>query len=257
MGTAIRVSIPDSVGVAVQQLSLSISASQPLAAAANPSDTASTPSLTGTASLSGVVRGVGGLPLADAQLRVRGVAPVARSDTRGGYSLDGLPSGTQVLEVRRIGYLLGEVPVELRAGQTQSQDVRLQRIVTLDSIRVLAQRSRYREFEDHRKRHGFGKFLNEVEIERRHAFETSDLLRMIPGFRVVGYGIDAQVVTTRGVTSMSGPCEVNVVLDGMQHQDINLIHPTSIAGIEAYPAGMLGPMEYDGRCGLIVIWSKR
>ena len=55
----------------------------------------------------------------------------------------------------------------LRSERSVTQDVRLQRIVTLDSVLVLARRSRYREFEEHRKRSGFGTFLTEEDIERR------------------------------------------------------------------------------------------
>lgn len=47
------------------------------------------------------------------------------------------------------------------------------------------------------------------------------------------------------------------MIDGMQHQDINLIHPTSIGAIEIYRAGQPAPVQYDSRCGVIVIWSKR
>jgi hypothetical protein len=207
--------------------------------------------------VSGVVRGVGGLPVAEAQLRVLGAAGVAVSDFRGRFTLGDLPSGTQVLEVRRIGYLLTQQPVELRSGRPVTQDVRLQRIVTLDSIRVLARRSRYREFEEHRKSGGFGTFLTEEDIERRRPFESSDLFRMIPGFRVSGYGLDAQVLSSRGVSSMSGPCRVNIVIDGMSNQDINLIHPSSIGAMEVYRPGQPAPVQYDSRCGAIVVWSKR
>ena len=122
---------------------------------------------------------------------------------------------------------------------------------------VLARRSRYREFEEHRKRSGFGTFLTEEDIERRHPFESSDLFRMIPGFRVSGYGLDAQVQSSRGVTSIMGPCSVNIVIDGMAGQDINLIHPSSIGAMEVYRAGQPAPVQYDSRCGVIVIWSKR
>lgn len=254
-GTEIRLLVPDSTGVVVRHLSLSQAASRPVAAPGAVPDTAPTP-LRGTASVSGVVRGVGGLPLADAQVRLLGARGVVVSDPRGRFSLGDLPSGTQVLEVRRIGYLLAQQPVELRSGRSVTQDVRLQRIVTLDSVLVLARRSRYREFEEHRKNSGFGTFLTEADIERRRPFESSDLFRMIPGFRVSGYGLDAQVLSSRGVASMTGPCRVNIVIDGMANQDINLIHPSSIGAMEAYRPGQPAPAQYDSRCGVIVVWSK-
>jgi hypothetical protein len=255
-GTEIRLLVPDSAGVVVRHLSLSAASARPIADSAVAADSAPS-SLTGTAAVSGVIRGVGGLPLADAQVRLLGARGMVVSDPRGRFALGDLPSGTQVLEVRRIGYLLVQQPVELRSGRTVTQDVRLQRIVTLDSIRVLAQRSRYREFEDRRKRSGFGTFFTEGDIEQRRAFESSDLLRMMPGFRVSGYGLDARVTSSRGVTSLTGPCAVNIVIDGMQGQDINLIHPSSIGAMEIYRVGQPAPVQYDSRCGLIVIWSRR
>jgi hypothetical protein len=256
-GSSLRLLVPDSAGVVVRTLSISPGSAQPVVAAGTPPDSAPAPLLRGTASVTGVVRGLVGIPLAEAQVRVVGAAASASTDARGSFTLGDLPAGSQVLEVRRIGYLLAEQPVELRAGRTLSQDVRLQRIVTLDSMRVLAQRSRYREFEEHRRRNGFGRFLDADQIADRNPFQMSDLMRYIPGFRVSGFGLDAKVTSARGVTSLGGRCEVNIVMDGMQHQEINLIHPSSVAGIEAYPAGGPVPPQYDGRCGVIVIWPKR
>jgi hypothetical protein len=46
--------------------------------------------------------------------------------------------GTQMLEVRRVGYAIAERPVELRADTAITADVRLQRVVSLDSMRVVA-----------------------------------------------------------------------------------------------------------------------
>jgi iron complex outermembrane receptor protein len=257
VGSDLRILVPDSAGVRVHHLSLSLTASRALAADGVAADTTTPPPLTGTAAVTGVVRGVGGLPLADAQVRVTGANGSTVSDARGWFSLGDLPSGTQVLEVRRLGYLLVQQPVELRGGRTATQDVRLQRIVTLDSVRILAQRSRYRDFEQHRKRNGFGTFLTEVDLERRRPLQTSDLLFMIPGFRVSGSGLDAKVQSSRGPTSISGRCEVNIVIDGMPGQDINLLHPSSIGAMEIYRAGQPAPVQYDRGCGVIVIWTKR
>jgi hypothetical protein len=256
-GTALRVLVPDSAGVLVRRLSLSAASARPLAQQRAPSDTLPPAPLTGTASVAGVVRGVGGLPLSDAQVRLLGATAVSVTDARGRFSLGDLPSGTQVLEVRRIGYLLAQQPVELRAGLAAAQDVRLQRIIILDSVSVLARRSRYREFDEHRKRNGFGTFLTAEDIESRHPFQSSDLFRMIPGFRVTGFGLDAQVVSSRGVV-FGGACAAIVVIDGMPNQDINLIHPSDIGAIESYRAGAPAPPQYGlNRCGVIVIWSKR
>ena len=259
-GSPIRLQVPDSAGVVVRHLSISTPAARPIAdsvsVAGAGADTVPPPPLTGSALVSGVVRGVGGLPLSGAQVRVVGARGTALSDERGRFELRDLPAGTQVLEVRRIGYLLAQQPVELRAARPISQDVRLQRIVTLDSMRVLAQRSRYPEFEQHRRMNGFGTFFTADDVARRASFETSDLFRMIPGFRVSGYGLDAKVTSSRGVTSLTGACSPNIVIDGMPNQEINLIHPSSIGAMEIYRGGAPTPPQYDRGCGAIVIWSK-
>lgn len=257
-GADVRVLVPDSAGVAVRELSLSATASRPIAAAAV--DTAPPPPLTGSAAVTGVVRGVGGLPLGDAQVRVLGARGTTVSDARGRFSLGDLPSGTQVLEVRRIGYLLAQQPVELRGGRSVVQDVQMRRIVTLDSVRVLAQRSLYRDFEFNRKANRFGKFFTVDSIERRHPLYASDVVRMLPGFRVVGFGLDARVVSSRGVSSLGGAssCEANIVIDGMTNQEINLINPYDIGAMEIYRPGEPAPMQYNrNQCGVIVIWSRR
>jgi hypothetical protein len=260
-GSDVRVMVPDSAGVSVRNLSLSPAASRAIAASADSTshDSSAAAPLTGTASVAGVIRGVGGLPLGEAQVRVLGARGTTLSDARGRFSLSDLPAGTQVLEVRRIGYLLAQQPVELRSERTVTQDVQLRRIVTLDSIRVLAQRSRYREFEFNRKANRFGKFFTVDSIENRHPLFTSDLFRVTPGFRVMGYGLDAVVASSRGASSISGAtCAANVVIDGMPHMEINLISPFDIGAMEIYRPGEPAPVQYnEGHCGVIVIWTRR
>jgi hypothetical protein len=257
-GSAIRLQVPDSAGVVLRHLSLSTSSARSITDSSGEAvaDTAAPPPLTGTAQLSGVVRGVGGLPLFDAQVRVVGARGTALSDARGGFELRDLPAGTQVLEVRHVGYLLAQQPVELRATRPVSQDVRLQRIVTLDSLRVLAQRSRYPEFERHRRMNAFGIFLTEDEVARQASMETSDLFRGLPGFTVAAEGLYAKVFSSRGVASLSGLCAPNVVIDGVPDQDINLMRPSNIGAMEIYRVGQPAPAQYDRGCGAIVIWAK-
>src|SRR6185312_13425975 len=89
-GSDFRLMVPDSAGVAFRNLSMSASASRPIVAsqaAASGDSTPAPPLLSGTASVSGVVRGVGGLPVGEAQVRVLGARGTALSDARGRFSL--------------------------------------------------------------------------------------------------------------------------------------------------------------------------
>jgi hypothetical protein len=258
-GNTLRFFVPDDVGLVLRHLSFSADASRSITepdslARVAEADTLPPAPLTGTATLTGTVRGPDGRPMANAQARVAGAAGTARTDSLGRFVLTNLPAGTQLLETRQVGYRLGETPVELRSGKSTDICVSLVRIASLDSIRIVARRSRYREFESRSK--GFGRYLNEQDIEKRNAIETSELLRMIPGFQVIGTGFDTKVVSTRN-RRLRGACDVNVVIDGLQHQDINLIAPQDLGALEAYSGPAGAPIEYDSSCGVVVLWTKR
>jgi hypothetical protein len=264
-GSVLTLTVDDDGGVLARDLSLSARSARSLAsldsAAAATDTTATRALLTGTATLTGTVRDASGHPLAETQVRIRGAAGVTRTDSSGRFLLASQPAGSQLVETRHVGYLLGQAPVELRSGKSVDVDVTLRRIVSLDSIRVVARRSWYPDFEARRKQ-GFGRFLDEAAIEKLHPMETSDLFRdRVPGFQVTGEGLDTKLWTTHGKFDMSNlgksPCEVNVVVDGVQHQDINLLDPLNIGAVEAYPGPPGAPPQYDSACGVIVIWTKR
>ena len=256
-GPMIRVLVGDTLGIAVRHLSFTASTARPVSdsAASGTGGGAAIP-LSGTAMLSGIVRGTGDAPLGSAEVRVRGASARSKTDALGRYSLRGLPAGTQLLEVRRVGYGVAELPVELRSGVMVTSDVRLQRIVNLDSIRVVASVSRYKEFNEARKHHLFGVFLGPEQMAwRSRVAYASDVIELIPGYRILGDGRQAQVINGRGGYVM--PCKTNIVIDGMQHMSINDIVPIDIGAMAAFRLGDQGPAEFDTSCGAIVIWTKR
>lgn len=260
--TAVQATIRENAGVMVQHLSMSASSAREIAAAeadsASARDTV-TRQLRGTASVTGRVRDVTGATVAGVQVRVLEGASVTRSDADGRFTLEGLPAGTQLLEARRVGFLLVQRPVELRSGRTVEEDVLLAKIVSLDSVRIVAQRSRYQEFE---RRAGTSTaaaaLLTDTKLAQFNLTQTSDLFKgRVLGFDLAGSGVDTKVRSMRGVGSLRGDCYANVVIDGMQRQDINLISPRDIGAIEVYRGAAGAPPEYDAMCGLILIWTKR
>jgi hypothetical protein len=265
-GSVLTTTVDADGGVLVRDLSLSFAAARSLAsldsaaAAVAHHDTTTPPLLTGTATLTGTVHSASGQPLSRAQVRIRDARGVEYTDSLGLFTLSRQPAGSQLLEIRRVGYLLAQVPVELRSGRTGETTVTLTRIVSLDSIRVVAHQSHYTDF-DRRRKEGFGRFLDEKEIESRHPIEASDLFRdRMPGFLVEGEGDSTKVYTTHGRFELSskGTCKVNVVINGVfQHQDVNLVDPANIGAVEAYPGPAGAPIQYDRACGVIVIWTKR
>jgi hypothetical protein len=259
-GAPVILFVDDTVGVSRRVFSLSRTGARliPDAPVAAADDTGPPPPLTGTAILTGTVRGQGGKPLAGVQIRVEDALSSTLTDSLGRFTLSDLPAGTQTAQARKLGYFLERGQVELRSGRAVGWEVQLSRFVSLDSVRIVAQRGRYREFESNRRR-GFGKYLDEAQIAKQNAFETTDLLRMLPGLRIVRdpNSSDTRVLSTRG-GGFSGRCEMAVVIDGMPDQDINYIRPSDIGAMEVYVGPAEAPVQYLRKeCGVIVIWTKR
>jgi hypothetical protein len=253
IGSALQLSIADASGVQVRHLAFSREGAYERAAldSALRDSTRVLEPLAGTATLTGIVRGSGGRPIADAQVRVAGSAPTARTDSNGWFTLTGLPSGTHELEVRELGFPVQRLPVELRRGTTARQEILLEGVQTLEGMHAVARRPHYERFETNRRFSLTGLFLTQEQIEKRHVQNTSDLLSSFAAFRVVGSGPDAVVLSARG------GCRPNVVVDYLPNQDINMVPPSLIAGIEAYPTTNGAPAEYRNLCGVIRIWVKR
>lgn len=260
VGPVLRTRIDDTLGIVIRHLSLSVPTTP------DSGDTTASQVIapfTGTATLTGVVRGPGGQPVASAEVRVRGARSSGVTDAQGNYTLRDLPAGTRELEVRRIGYELGEASVELRGGISARRDVQMQRVVTLDSIAVVATRSRYSEFTEHRKMAVAGKFFGPEDIARRHPALTSDLVRSVGGFTIDHSRGRSKVVGGRGMASRNS-CTANVVIDGMSFGkmdsdaiSVDDVKPGDIGAIEIYREGDNAPPEYSNGCGAIVIWTKR
>lgn len=269
VGPVLRTRIDDTLGIVIRHLSLSVptaldsgdTAGSTVTVPAAVAPLAIAP-FTGTATLTGVVRGPGG-PIPSAEVRVRGARSSGATDAQGNYTLRDLPAGTRELEVRRIGYELAEASVELRGGASVRRDVQMRRVVTLDSIAVVAMRSRYPDFSEHRKSAVFGKFFGPEDIARRHPVLTSDLVRSVGGFLVDRSRGRSKIISARGQSSRN-QCIANVVIDGMSFGSLDPetisvddVNPRDIGAIEIYREGDMGPPEYGNGCGLIVIWTKR
>lgn len=215
--------------------------------------------LVGTATLSGVVRSLSGEPVRDAEIRVRDARASTTTDSAGAFTLSGLPAGTQLLVVRRLGVPPVEQLVDLRPERTVRREVLVGRVIALDSIRVVAARTDYPEFERNRRSNAFGQFLTRKQITGIQATETADLFFDILGFSVFGRGTQARIVSNRALSRHPECKSANVVIDGMENSAIWSITPSEIAGIEAYSDETFVPARFTGRaeCGVIVIWRRK
>ena len=267
-GTIVRVAVTEDEGAVVRDLSISPTSS-PTATALDSvarvlsvdgrDSTREELKLVGTSVLTGVVRSLTSEPVPDAEVRVRDARATAVTDSAGRFVLTGLPSGTQQLVVRKLGYPLAEIPVELRAGRSVTRDVLLRRSVVLDSVRVVAAPTQYKEFERNRRAHSFGQFLGMEQIDKMKASQTADLFINILGFSVFGEGTQARIVSNAALARHPECRDANIVVNGSEGWKLQNFAPSQIAGIEAYADETFVPASFEGRtkCGLIVIWLRK
>jgi hypothetical protein len=205
-----------------------------------------------------------GAPIAGAEVGLKGGANRGRTNAKGEFSLGGFTAGTYELEARQIGYAAGPRTVELIGGRTTNGDVRLQRLVSLDSVNIVAQRSAYPEFEARRKEAIDGRFLSEADVDRLHLQSTSDLVYAVPGFGTLGSGQALKVLSVR--TAGLEPCETLILIDNVPVTSINDVSPSLVGAVEFYPGFTSSPIQHrygrwdtkqTAKCGTIVIWTKR
>ena len=152
---------------------------------------------TGTSRLTGRITDKGGRPLENARVMLQGGATMAISKANGEFILDSLPSGTQALVVRRLGYGVTEQAVELSANKPARAEVKMSEYVALAAVVVEATKESglgkvgYLD----RKLTGMGQFMDGNQINHE-SLSFSDVLRMGRGLRVSPAGDGRTYVVT-------------------------------------------------------------
>ena len=218
----------------------------------------------GTARVTGVVVDKMGKPLAGARVMLQGGGATAISKANGEFVLDSLPSGTQALDVRKLGYAATEVPVELSANEPAKTSITLGEFVpVLEKVRVEAARDKalsnvgYLE----RKNTGNGYFFDGDQINHE-SMTFSDVMRISPGLRISPTG-DGRTYVIQDSRSASNGC-VNYYVDGtpwqtLQAGDIDTyVRPSEIVAVEVYHGSQTPPQftpAGQGSCATIVVWT--
>ncbi len=212
------------------------------------------------ASLTGIIRSPDKKPLEGARVMLPGATATTISDKQGRFSLASLPSGTQSILVRRIGFMPMSVPLELSSKSVATVDIVMNKFVTsIDTVYVRARRTRDLTsvgFLQRRKR-GIGDFRTRADFEKINPRYISDILRTMRGITVHPEGATT-VITGRGQRTSSvqifvdhapWPLLVSGDLDDM-------IFPNDIAAIEVYDVSTTPPEFSVESCLTIVIWTR-
>ena len=219
----------------------------------------------GSARVTGRVMDKKGQPLRDARVMLQGGGDVVLTKANGDFALDSLPSGTQALEVRKLGYAVAEVPVELSANEPFKANVTMDDAVPLlATMRVEATKDKalsdvgYLE----RKQSGMGYFMDGNAINK-NAISFADVMRVAPGLKVVPLGDGRTYVITDSRNASGGGC-VNFYVDGTRWTEISpgdvstFVRPDELVAVEVYH-GSETPPQYStpgmSSCATVVAWT--
>jgi hypothetical protein len=218
----------------------------------------------GSARVTGKVVDKRGQPLRDARVMLQGGGALALTKANGEFTLDSLPSGTQALTIRKLGYSAAEVAVELSANSPAATTVTMSdAIPLLETMRVEAAQDKALSDIGYlqRKQTGMGRFYDGKQINHQ-SMSFSDVMRMDPGLRIQPTGDGRTYVITDSRSATTG-C-VNFYVDGqiwtqMTPGDIdNFVQPSELVAIEVYH-GSETPPQYSppgqSGCATIVAWT--
>ena len=213
------------------------------------------------ASLSGMVRDPAGAPIPFAYVSVAEIRGVA--DSAGRFILSNLAPGATNVLIRRLGFTPKRVAVTLVDGRHDSLSVILA-VLPFELAGITTEAStlgRMADFERHRQ-NGHGIYLDRMELEKRRTPRLTDVLRRVPGVRIVTDRTGRPLVRM-GRSSMGRDCPPEFWIDGVRAQFLGAddVPVSDIEALEIYrgPSGL--PPEFNSRftnaqCGAVIIWTR-
>jgi carboxypeptidase family protein len=218
--------------------------------------------------LDGIVTDTSLAPLAGASAWILGTNLEVSAGDNGRFRITGIPAGTYIVVVRRLGYAPLSSALSVAAGDTTRasftlvrQDVRLEKVVVTAAAGV----GPLSEFES-RRAFGVGQFMTENDIHKLNMARTSDLLRTFHSTTVTPTTVhNSRLLPARG-------CPYQFYVDGVaisvHDLDVDLPPPGELAGMEVYTNTATVPLQYasvgggtggrgGGFCGVILVWTKR
>jgi len=200
------------------------------------------------------------IPSAEVGLTLEGTPTVyVRAGNDGKFSFSNVAVGPGKLTVRRMGYRVRTIPLDMyKVNAGEPLQIDLESLTNeLDTVTVDAMHGRMEEFYYHKTNSNFGYFIDTPEIKKRAPRFLSELFRTIPGARVQVSRRIGNTVTLRG-------CQPRIWVDGVRTQDTELdevANVDEVAALEVYPSWAGTPPQYMDRetraCGTIVVWSRR
>jgi hypothetical protein len=201
------------------------------------------------------------LPLISVSLDIAGTGHRGFTDSLGAYRLGETLAGDVQLNARAVGYEPASFRITMRTDVATLVNLQLKPLPTLAPVTVSeagVRRGDERMADFHeRKRSGFGRFVTREDIERRNVSDSRELMRGIPGVKLIG----SRVAMSSG---MSSNCAVQYFVDGVHivappSDFLVQFRPRDLEGIEVYRGPAETPVEFSrggASCGVIVLWTR-
>jgi hypothetical protein len=214
----------------------------------------------------GWVRDSTGAPIGDADVSVPAMRLLVHTDSTGAFTLRGLDAGAVTLNVRHLGYTPQSLNFQVRPASADSLIIALRAIPqVLDALRVGSARVHHdfliEEFY-RRQALGSGAFITRADIEARNPTRLSDVVRQLPGIRVVRGSGGTTGIRFPSTSMARRDCPPQYWVDGRRVANFELdeMPPRDIEGIELYHGPSTTPMQFTmddiKACGTVVLWSR-
>ena len=211
-------------------------------------------------------------PISGATIRIPGTAAEGLTDSGGRFRLPEVPVGMHELVVQHVAYGRPTVDVAVVQAMSTHMAIRLERraiAVEPIAVKVSARRKWLEDNEFYyRLERQLGSFVTPEEIDRQRHRTLAQVLRTVPAInlrercfphceveiRMAGQSMRACIPTFyvdgRRVHQLRNPD------DGMIDLDTVVAGP-ELAAVEVYRGVSETPPQFYGRCGSIVLWTRR
>ncbi len=195
----------------------------------------------------------------------------ARTDSVGGFSVTLDSAGVILLRVVHPSYVtVTSDTISVDENEAVTLELRLARqVIPIAPLVVTARTDRRLQgyYERLSKHAAFGYFVTREQIARRPGISASELLRGVPGVRLVDappcHGCAAEnLIYLRGGADR---CPATILIDGMEiKQGVGMpidasLTPDQLEGVEVYPdpAGVPPALGvFSNQCGVVAFWLK-
>ena len=182
----------------------------------------------------------------------------------GEFRITGLPAGTNVFNVRRLGFEPASFTAVLKPGKTHRATFSMTATaLALPAVAVAdtALKTHWLDVFERRRGSSPGAFFTRADIERKGARIGSDVVRNVPGIRLVPVrgGAGYKVTMNRGAGGRT--CYPQMFYHNTPYSgDLDDFIAEDIEAVEVYVGVSEIPPELDkggkGICGAIVVWTR-